>query len=212
MEEALQELIALFLKINPQPSDQQFHALAEAIGVDKETLESQAYGMLADAEDLLEDPTEASSTHQSNDSPISRKGASIYSTSPSTSLSYGDDGEEGGATHQGNGVSDDEDPDNGDEGGSTHIDNETVAMIHRINASARLHADSQEVLDDPMVDPDDLSLTDVALNDGDPTDDDLGQQQETLDDGYTENDVGVGLTNNANDVLTDDGIPDISFD
>lgn len=43
MEEALQELIALFLKINPQPSDQQFHALAEAVGVDKETLESQAF-------------------------------------------------------------------------------------------------------------------------------------------------------------------------
>jgi len=169
--EALQELIALFLKINPQPSDQQFHALAEAVGVDKETLESLSYSMLADAEDLLEEPTEASS--------------------PSTSLSYGDDGEEGG---------------------DTHIDNETVATIHRINASARLHADSQEVLDDPTLDPDDLSLTDVALNDGDPTDDDLGQQEETLDDGYTEDDVGVGLTNNVNDVLTDDGVPDISLD
>lgn len=191
MDEALQELIALFLKINPQPSDQQFHALAEAVGVDKETLESLSYGMLADAEDLLEDPTEASSTHGGNDRPISRNGANVYSTSPSTSLSYGDDGEEGG---------------------DTHIDNETVAMIRRINASARLQADSQEVLDDPMVDPDDLSLTDVALNDGDPTDDDLGQQEETLDDGYTENDVGVGLTNNANDVLTDDGVPDVSFE
>lgn len=211
MEEALQELIALFLKINPQPSDQQFHALAEACGVDKETLESLSYGMLADAEDLLEDPMEASSTHSGNDSPVSRRGASIYSTSPSTSLSYGDDGEEGGDTHQGNGVLGDEGMDS-DDGGSTHIDNETVAMIHRINASARLRADSQEVLDDPTVDPDDLSLTDVALNDGDPTDDDLGQQEETLDDGYTENDVGVGLTNNANDVLTDDGVPDISFD
>jgi hypothetical protein len=189
MEEALQELIALFLKINPQPSDQQFHALAEAIGVDKETLESLAYGMLADAEDLLEDPTEASSTHEGNDSPILRRNATVFSTSPSTSLSYGDS----------------------EEGGDTHIDNETVAMIHRINASARLRADSQEVLDDPTIDPDDLSLSDVALNDGDPTDDDLGQQQETLDDGYTQDDVGVGLTNNANDVLTDDGVPDISF-
>lgn len=191
MEEALQELIALFLKINPKPSDQQFHALAEAVGVDKETLESLSYGMLADAEDLLEDPMEASSTHGDNDSPFSRKGANVYSTSPSTSLSYGDDGEEGG---------------------DTHIDNETIATIHRINASARLMADSQEVLDDPTVDPDDLNLSDVALNDGDPTDDDLGQQQETFDDGYTENDVGVGLTNNANDVLTDDGVPDITLD
>ena len=189
MEDALQELIALFLKINPQPSDQQFHALAEAVGIDKEELESIAYSMLSEAEDLLEDPMEASSTHQGNDSPVSRRGATLFSNSPSTSLSYGDS-EEGGDT----------------------IDNETVAMIHRINASARLKADSQEVLDDPTVDPDDLSLTDVALNDGDPTDDDLGQQEETLDDGYTENDVGVGLTNNANDVLTDDGVPDISFD
>jgi hypothetical protein len=191
MEEALQELIALFLKINPRPSDQQFHALAEAVGVDKETLEACAYAALADAEDLLQDPEEASSTHEGNDDPLTRSETSIYSTSPSTSLSYGDDDEEGG---------------------DTHFDNETIAMIRRINASARLRAGEEPpVLDDPALDPDDLSLTDVAMNDGDPTDDDLGLQDETVDDGYTEDDVGVGLTNNANDVLTDDGVPDISL-
>jgi len=51
MDEALlQELIALFLKVNPEPSDQQFHAFAEAIGIDKETLESISYSMLAESE------------------------------------------------------------------------------------------------------------------------------------------------------------------
>jgi len=143
-EQALEELITLFLKLNPNPSDQQFHALAEAVGVDKETLESISYKMLGEAEDLLEETISAS-------------------------------------------------------------------LIHRINASARVHADSEDVLDDPDLDPDDLSLQDVALNDGDPTDDDLGMQDETFDDGYTENDVGVGLTNNVSDVLTDDGVPIVSL-
>lgn len=150
-QQALQEMISLFLKINPEPSDQQFHSLAEALGVDKEELESISYGMLSDAEDLLED-----------EGPL--------------------------------------------------IDTEVLSSICRINASARLMAeDSQNILDDPTIDPDDMSLPDVALNDGDPTDDDLGQQEETLDDGFTEKDVGVGLTNNVNDVLTDDGMPDISL-
>ncbi len=143
--QALQELITLFLKINPEPSDQQFHALAEAVGIDKEELESIAYSMLSEAEDLLDD--------------------------------------------------------------------EDAPMVAKVNAAARLHAaDAQDVLDDPTVDPDDLPLTDVALNDGDPTDDDLGMQDETFDDGYTTEDVGVGLTNNANDVLTDDGVPDLTLE
>lgn len=46
--QALKELISLFLKINPTPSDQQFHALAAAIGVDHEFLESISYEMLAE--------------------------------------------------------------------------------------------------------------------------------------------------------------------
>jgi len=141
-----EEIISLFLKINPHPSDHQFHCLAEALGCDKEQLESISYAMLSNAEDLLEDPM-------------------------------------------------------------------TASLIHQINANARIHAEesqAQETLNDPTVDPDELPLTDVALNDGDPTDDDLGLQDETMDDGYTEHDVGVGLTNNPNDVLTDDGVPDMS--
>jgi len=54
-EEQLQELIALFLKINPSPSDAQFHALASAIGIDHESLEAQAYAMLAESEEVLAD-------------------------------------------------------------------------------------------------------------------------------------------------------------
>jgi hypothetical protein len=51
MDEALlQELIALFLKVNPEPSDDQFHALACAVGIDKEELESISYSMLAESE------------------------------------------------------------------------------------------------------------------------------------------------------------------
>lgn len=147
-QQALQELITLFLKLNPQPSDQQFHALAEACGIDHETLESISYSMLSEAEDILEDPISAS-------------------------------------------------------------------LVHRINAHARVMAeeqsDDQMVLDDPLADPDDMSLTDVALNDGDPTDDDLGSQEETEDDGFTDVDTGLGMVNDVSDVLTDDGVPDVEL-
>lgn len=141
-QQALEELITLFLQLNPEPSDAQFHALAEALGIDKETLEALSYKMLGEAEDLLEDEVSAS-------------------------------------------------------------------LVHRINANARLKASAPEVLNDPRVDPDLLDLQNVARNDGDPTDDDLGVQEETHDDGYTEDDVGLGLTNNVQDVLSDDGIPDV---
>jgi hypothetical protein len=49
-EELLRELITLFLSINPDPSDAQFHALAGACGVDHSTLESISYQMLSEAE------------------------------------------------------------------------------------------------------------------------------------------------------------------
>lgn len=195
--EQLQELISLFLKINPEPSDQQFHALAEACGVDKETLESISYEMLGEAEDMLEDPAEyatAPSTAVPNEDPLDV----VEATAPSTSLSYGDDGEDGGATHT--------------------CDEPTIpvsAAARRLKVMAEhgfeVDADSQTVLDETDVDPDDLSLSDVAMNDGDPTDDDLGLQDETLDDGFTEDDKGAGLVNNVTDVLTDDGVPDTSI-
>lgn len=50
MYEQYSQLITLYLEINPTPSDAQFHALAEACGVDKETLEACAYQMLAEHE------------------------------------------------------------------------------------------------------------------------------------------------------------------
>jgi hypothetical protein len=49
-EQQMRELITLFLEINPEPSDQQFHALAMACGVDHESLEAVAYAMLGEAE------------------------------------------------------------------------------------------------------------------------------------------------------------------
>lgn len=223
-QQALQELIALFLKINPQPSDQQFHALAEACGVDKETLESISYGMLSDAEDLLDDPDDlmmatveatmvtagcrciagahaegCTSTTVSNEEPLQVEEASA----PSTSVDYGDDGEEGGSTHT--------------------CDDPVIPLAVVTAIAKRMHvmaahgfkvdaeSPSQVVLEDPTVDPDDMSLQDVALNDGDPTDDDLGMQEETLDDGFTVDDAGAGLVNNVSDALTDDGVPDVTL-
>ncbi len=50
--EQLQRIIELFLDINPEPSDQQFHALAESLGVDHEYLESVSYAMLADSDEV----------------------------------------------------------------------------------------------------------------------------------------------------------------
>lgn len=45
MEEKLEQIIDCFLLINPSPSDAQYHAFAEALGVDKETLEAILYRM-----------------------------------------------------------------------------------------------------------------------------------------------------------------------
>lgn len=129
-KECLQELVTLFLKINPEPADAQVHALASAVGVDKEELEAIMYSMLADSEDLLEDEA--------------------------------------------------------DDGGF-------------------VAADSQEVLDGD-VSPDNMSLDNVALNDGDPTNDDDGFQQETDDDGPDMQDMGIGMSStDTDDVLSDDG-------
>ena len=47
-EQLMRELITLFLQINPEPSDQQFHALAMACGVDHATLEAVSYAMLSE--------------------------------------------------------------------------------------------------------------------------------------------------------------------
>ncbi|MGD0511183.1 MAG: hypothetical protein ABSA33_05075 [Candidatus Micrarchaeaceae archaeon] len=47
-EQLMRELITLFLQINPEPSDQQFHALAMACGIDHETLEAVSYQMLGE--------------------------------------------------------------------------------------------------------------------------------------------------------------------
>lgn len=65
-QQALEELITLFLQLNPEPSDQQFHALAEALGVDKETLEAISFKMLGEAEDLLGEDLTASLVHRIN--------------------------------------------------------------------------------------------------------------------------------------------------
>ena len=129
MDNELQELIEAFLCVNPEPSDKQFHMLADAVGVDHEELEAIAYRMLADEDDTLDDADEF-----------------------------------------------------------------------------EIHADSQDVLEDLDGDPDNMPLSDVALNDGDVTTDDLGLQEETTDDGTDVHDIGIGLMP-TDSVLTDDGAP-----
>jgi hypothetical protein len=47
-ESALEILIVNFFDLNPTPADAQIHALAGAIGVDKETLESVIYKMFGE--------------------------------------------------------------------------------------------------------------------------------------------------------------------
>lgn len=142
-EQLVEELVTVFLKINSEPADAQVHALAEALGIDKETLEAKMYSMLSEDEDLLVD------------------------------------------------VDDDDE----------------------ISAGFEIGADAEDVLDDPTANPDNQSLDEVSLNDGDPTDDDLGLQTETLDDGFDARDIGMGVTPTENqDALNDDGVPDISLD
>lgn len=51
-EHMLKAILVLFLQINPKPADQQFHALAYSLGVDKETLESISYDMLASSDEV----------------------------------------------------------------------------------------------------------------------------------------------------------------
>lgn len=132
-DKALRDLISLFLKLNATPSDAQFHALAEAVGVDKERLESISYEMLGEEEGALVESYEV-----------------------------------------------------------------------------EINADSQDVLDDVDIDPNTISLDDAALNDGAPTNQDLGFQDETHDDGADVEDIGVGF--NSDDVLTDDGAVGLEFE
>jgi hypothetical protein len=46
--QVLSEFLTTFLRLNPRPTDQQFHSLAFSINVDHEELESVAYAMLGD--------------------------------------------------------------------------------------------------------------------------------------------------------------------
>jgi hypothetical protein len=61
----VRELLVLFMQINPEPADEQVHALAHALGEDKETLESVIYEMFASTEEVQE--ADAASTHSEED-------------------------------------------------------------------------------------------------------------------------------------------------
>ncbi len=57
--EEYKQLIEVFLRVNPTPTDQQFHALAAAANIDHETLEALSYAMLGGQEQA---PVQASET------------------------------------------------------------------------------------------------------------------------------------------------------
>lgn len=65
-EQQLREFILMFLRLNPEPADAQYHALASSIAVDKEHLEALAYEMLGQAEQ--EGQIQAESTVDNEDS------------------------------------------------------------------------------------------------------------------------------------------------
>jgi hypothetical protein len=46
--QVLSEFLTIYLRLNPRPTDQQFHSLAFSVNVDHEELESVAYAMLGD--------------------------------------------------------------------------------------------------------------------------------------------------------------------
>lgn len=48
----IQQFIVLYLQLQPKPADAQIHALAAALGCDKETLESIIYRMLAQTSEV----------------------------------------------------------------------------------------------------------------------------------------------------------------
>lgn len=125
----LRTLIEKFLELNPKPSDAQVHALADAVGVDHQTLEAKVYEMLGEVvtDDLEEVPED------------------------------------------------------------DHL----------------LEAADESVLYDVGIDPDNLSLEDISMTDGDPTGDDIGLQEELTDDGVDIEDEGLGINQ---DVLTNDGV------
>ena len=51
----IKQLVQIFLQINPEPSDDQVHNLAYALGIDKETLEAEMYEMLSDCVECTAD-------------------------------------------------------------------------------------------------------------------------------------------------------------
>jgi len=58
----IKQLIEVFLNLNPDPSDAQVHSLAEALGIDKESLEAEMYEMLTDCVECTD--TEVCAAHR----------------------------------------------------------------------------------------------------------------------------------------------------
>lgn len=87
------------------------------------------------------------------------------------------------------------------------------AVMYRMLASqpdtTPVLADSQEVTEG-LVDPDQTPINDLASNDGDTQDEDPGLQEVLTDDGTAVDDKGLGLSTTDQDVLSDDGLPDLS--
>jgi hypothetical protein len=186
-ENKLHELIVLFLQVNPEPSDDQFHALAHALGVDKETLEACSYEMLGDEiqheegegdDAQLEELVEGVSTHFP-------------------------EGDESGGGEYGEGYP------------ITKTEAFIINAAYRLNVTAEVAeeygeeglSEQQEVLEGEG-DPATTNTDDQVLNDGAPvgqsTDDEMQDSQ--LVDGVGPDDTGVGFDSDKA-MLLNDGAP-----
>jgi len=194
-ESKLHELIVLFLQVNPEPSDDQFHALAHSLGVDKESLESISYEMLGDEIHHEED--------EGDDTQLNElvEGVSTHFQ----------EGEELGGGEYGEGYP----IENGDKAEASF----SINAAYRLTVTAEITeyddggqgeeglSEQQEVLqgdDDPAT----TNTDDMVLNDGAPvgqsTDDEM--QDSALVDGVGPDDTGIGFESDKS-MLLNDGAP-----
>jgi hypothetical protein len=183
-QEKLADVIQRFLLINPKPSDQQFHALAESLGVDKETLEAIAYQLLGeyeqgkkpaadDAEHTLIQSNEAEEIADEGIENLDHDLQRINELHP-----Y--------------------DPEEITPEALDELLDEEGEMIRALTQDEEI----LEGEEDPATTPADK----VMLNDGDPQyQGDPGFQEELFDDGVASTDIGVGLDGDQA-ILNDDGV------
>lgn len=178
-QEKLADLVQRFLLVNPKPSDQQFHAFAESLGVDKESLEAIAYQLLSE--------------YERGKRPVAEESEQ---TQIESELEEEDEDLE-------------EEPFDEAPSEVTNEDIERLLEVESMLLARRAKLKAltvDEKILEGEEDPETMPSDKVMLNDGDPAyNSDPGFQQETTDDGVSSTDIGVGLDGDQS-VLNDDGV------